>query len=97
MAEAAFKIETEWLSVYLEHYGDVFFSEDAQEYMRRNGVSIPEVLDILKKNPVVESEKQEVGALWTVIGATCNGENICVIVEVETNLIRVNVVEVERL
>lgn len=97
MPELAYKIETEWLSIYLDTYCDVFFSVEAEAQMVRYGIIIPEVLDVLKNNPVIESEKQEVGAIWLVKGRTCDDKTIQIMLEVETGLIRVNVVEVEKL
>lgn len=97
MGEPAFRNEAIWLRTFLEQTGgDVAFDNDALDQMSEGKISYPEVLEQLLLGRIVHTEKSDFGWRWTIEGENCDGECLVVVLEVEANLPRAEVVEVYR-
>lgn len=95
MAETAYVIETEWLHDVLTVEGaDVFFWKSAEDQMRLLGITRPEIVGFLRDARIVDSDREDTGWRWVADGEDTVGRTLRVILEVESNTIRIEVIEV---
>lgn len=96
---AAFKSETAFLRGCAKTYEtEVGFSPQAEADMAADGITWPDVYQVLRSGRVVWSDKEEAcGARSIMVGRTCEGEKLSLTVEWDYPSQRVRVTRVERL
>lgn len=84
-----------WLRAYVsEPCEEIVLSVDAQEDMRTQGISLCELMEVLRHGSVTFSEKLEVGANITVEGRNCDHERLQVDCWIECGMIIVEILRV---
>lgn len=96
MTAFSLRAETKYLRGFAKyHFGETAFEAEPEEYMRRHGISIPDVHQVLRRGTVTGSEKEDAcGAFWEVEGKTVDDIPLRVWLEVYCDLYRVNVLRV---
>lgn len=96
MGQPAFEAEQIWLRSFLDYEDDVCVEIPAQRSMASYGISLSDVLYVLRNGNIVSSERQVDGALIVITGRNCDEEEIEVCGRMVSEMMHVSVINVRK-
>jgi hypothetical protein len=95
MVKLALSNETYWLHGILKFGAvDVGFPPESGAWLSKVGWFREDLVAFLRHGWVERAEKSECGWTWWVRGSDCDGRGMCVVLEVETNYYRIDLLDI---
>ena len=91
-----YKQEQLWLNSYFEDIDVIDFGLEAEIQMRKAGVCLPELLDVLANGFVEWAERDRDGCLFIITGRNCDDEEITISGGFNAGIEVVSVIDVEK-
>ncbi|PZM07562.1 hypothetical protein [Rhizobium tubonense] len=96
MVKQAYKAEQVWLRAFLEYDDEVCFDLSAQRSMASFGVTITDVMYVLRSGSIMYAERDECGSMITVLGRNCDEEEIEVCARMVSEMMHVSIIKVRK-
>ena len=96
MKTKRYEAEETWLKEFLHYCGEICVSSFAEAEMRKQNVTLPDILCVLREPSIVAYEREWDGCTIIVKGRTCDDEEITVFGGFNSGIMSVSVSNVSR-
>lgn len=94
MERENYKAEQLWLHAYFDNIQVLDLDLDAEIQMTNSGVTLPEVLDVLKSGTVTWAERDYDGCCFEITGRNCDDDKITILGMFRSEIEMVTVVNI---